>query len=89
MQTMEEPIGLIEVQADWDPEAKVWIATSKAVPGLITEAGRREDLMARVEVMIPELLSTDDGADKGTMAVEVVLHSNGDEEWSTVHVSAA
>jgi hypothetical protein len=28
----------ITLKAGWDPEAKVWVATSDDVPGLITEA---------------------------------------------------
>ena len=32
----------ITVNAEWDPEAKVWVATSDDVPGLITEANTVE-----------------------------------------------
>lgn len=42
----------IEVSADWDSEARVWVATSEDVPGLVTEAATPEEL----EVLIPELL---------------------------------
>lgn len=44
------------VQADWDAEANVWVATSSDVPGLATEAGTIEDLTTRLRAMIPELL---------------------------------
>ncbi|HEX7678010.1 MAG TPA: DUF1902 domain-containing protein [Thermoanaerobaculia bacterium] len=44
------------VQADWDPEANVWVATSDDVPGLATEAETIEELTARLRTMIPELL---------------------------------
>jgi hypothetical protein len=27
----------ITINVEWDPEAKVWVATSNDVPGLITE----------------------------------------------------
>ena len=44
------------VQADWDPEGNVWVATSDDVPGLATEAETIEELTARLRTMIPELL---------------------------------
>ena len=44
------------VEADWDPEAGVWVATSTDVPGLATEAETIEDLTNRLRIMIPELL---------------------------------
>jgi predicted RNase H-like HicB family nuclease len=46
----------ITVNAEWDPEAKVWVATSVDVPGLITEANTVEALAEKLSVMIPELL---------------------------------
>ena len=46
----------ITVHAEWDPEAKVWVATSDDVPGLITEANTVEALAEKLSVMIPELL---------------------------------
>lgn len=45
-----------KVQADWDPEADVWVATSKDVPGLATEASTLELLTRKLRKMIPELL---------------------------------
>jgi predicted RNase H-like HicB family nuclease len=44
------------VEADWDPDANVWVATSADVPGLATEAETIEDLTDRLRTMIPELL---------------------------------
>jgi len=44
------------IQADWDPEAGVWVATSADVPGLATEAETIEGLTDRLRTMIPELL---------------------------------
>ena len=46
----------ITVNAEWDAEAKVWVATSDDVPGLITEAETVEALAEKLSVMIPELL---------------------------------
>jgi predicted RNase H-like HicB family nuclease len=46
----------IRVEAIWDGEAQVWVATSDDVPGLITEADTSEQLIEKLQVMIPELL---------------------------------
>jgi len=44
------------VQADWDPEAGVWVATSDDVPGLATEAETIEALTEKLRTIVPELL---------------------------------
>jgi predicted RNase H-like HicB family nuclease len=44
------------VHAEWDADAQVWVASSEAVPGLATEANTTEELLAKLRVMIPELL---------------------------------
>lgn len=48
------------VSAAWDDEAKVWVATSDDVPGLVTEARTLDALVERVHAVAPELL--DDNA---------------------------
>ncbi|MGM3305923.1 DUF1902 domain-containing protein [Anabaena sp. WFMT] len=45
-----------QVEAFWDAEAEVWVATSEDVPGLVTEASTIEVLTAKLRVIIPELL---------------------------------
>lgn len=45
-----------QVVAEWDEEAKVWVATSDDVPGLVAEAETPEQLVNRLRVMVPELL---------------------------------
>lgn len=40
----------------WDDEARVWIATSEDIPGLILESGSADVLMERVRYAVPELL---------------------------------
>ena len=57
----------ITVSAEWDPEAKVWVATSDDVPGLITEADTVEALAEKLSVMVPELLEAN-----GTLVGKVV-----------------
>ncbi len=44
------------VEAFWDSEAEVWVATSEDVPGLVTEAETIELLASKLRVMIPELI---------------------------------
>ena len=53
-ETMEPKV--LHVQADWDPEAEVWVATSDDVPGLATEAETIETLTEKLRTLIPELL---------------------------------
>ena len=48
--------GEIRVRAMWDTEARVWVAESDDVPGLITEAESTSALKQKLEVLIPELL---------------------------------
>ncbi len=42
--------------ADWDSEASVWVAKSDDVPGLVAEAPTPEELKAKLEILVPELL---------------------------------
>ena len=44
----------------WDNEAKVWIATSEDVSGLILEDESFDNLLNRVFIAIPELLESND-----------------------------
>jgi hypothetical protein len=46
----------IIVRADWDDEAKVWVATSTDIDGLVTEAPTLEALRAKVLTMVVELM---------------------------------
>ena len=49
--------------AKWDDEAKVWVATSEDVPGLITEARSMDTLVQKLETLIPELLELNGALD--------------------------
>jgi len=53
---------VIEVQAQWDPEAEVWWAESADLPGLVSEAPTLEALINRVSLAIPDLLTAGQGA---------------------------
>jgi predicted RNase H-like HicB family nuclease len=60
------------VRAEWDEEAKVWVATSDDVPGLVTEAETMEALSSKLEVMIPELLAENGYPDINKISYEVL-----------------
>jgi hypothetical protein len=47
---------MITVNAFWDDEARVWVATSEDVRGLATEAETIDSLVSKLKIMIPELL---------------------------------
>jgi len=44
------------IRAEWDDEARVWVATSEDVPGLATAESTLEGLVEKLKVLIPELL---------------------------------
>ncbi len=46
---------LILVRAEWDDDAKVWVATSADIAGLATEAATLEELRDKVLAMVGEL----------------------------------
>ena len=46
---------VISVEANWDPEAKVWVAESGDIP-LVTEAPTVEGLLAKLPGIIQDLL---------------------------------
>jgi hypothetical protein len=45
-----------EVHACWDDEARVWYVSESDVPGLSAEAETTEELLAKLRVIIPELV---------------------------------
>lgn len=55
----------INVNAFWDDEASVYVATSDDVPGLVTEADSVDHLVEKLKCMIPELLLLNTDNDTG------------------------
>ena len=53
---LDHTMNEYHVSTFWDEEAKVWVAISDDVPGLVTEAETVELLLGKLRVMIPELL---------------------------------
>jgi Domain of unknown function (DUF1902) len=63
---MEKSKPLI-VKATWDDDAKVWVATSNDILGLVTEAESMDAMVKKLQVIIPELLDANgypDGDDE-------------------------
>jgi hypothetical protein len=46
----------ITINARWDPEASVWIATSDDVTGLVVEADTWPAMIEEVRLVLPDLL---------------------------------
>jgi hypothetical protein len=56
-----------EIQIVWDDEARVWIATSEDIPGLVLESGSVDALIERVRIAASELLELDERCREGTL----------------------
>ncbi len=46
----------LTIEARWDGEAAVWIATSNDVPGLVVEADSWPSMIEEVRLILPDLL---------------------------------
>ena len=60
------------VHAQWDEEAKVWVASSEEVPGLATEADTTEALILKLKTLIPELLELNGQTPSKPIAFELL-----------------
>ena len=60
------------VHAQWDEEARVWVASSDDVPGLATEADTTEALVQKLKTLIPELLEVNGQARLAPIAFELL-----------------
>lgn len=49
-------LNTLTVRALWDDDARVWVAESDEVPGLVAEATTIEGLLEKLRVRVPELL---------------------------------
>jgi len=49
----------IRIDARWDDEAHVWIATSGDAPGLVVEAPSWQSMIDEVRSVLPDLLELD------------------------------
>ncbi|MBU6528118.1 DUF1902 domain-containing protein [Methylocystis sp. MJC1] len=51
----------VQIDAEWDDEARVWIATSDDAPGLVVEAETWQAMIDDVRVILPGLLGLNEG----------------------------
>ena len=58
----------VTIEANWDDEAGVWLATSSDVPGLVVEAESWSRMIEEVELVLPELLELSNNGD-GTLSL--------------------
>ena len=66
-----------KVEAFWDEEVKVWVATSDDISGLATEADSLEFLTKKLHNMIPELMIANNVIPSnytGQISLELVTH---------------
>ncbi|CAJ0870721.1 hypothetical protein AMST5_02256 [freshwater sediment metagenome] len=52
----------IQIDAQWDDAARVWIATSQDAPGLVVEADSWQTIIDEVTAALPELQELNGGA---------------------------
>ena len=65
----------IVVHADWDPDANVWVATTRDLRGLVTEADTIEALRAKLPGMILDLLE-EYGISDPPASIEIVARAS-------------
>ncbi len=65
----------IVIHADWDPEAGVWVATTRDLRGLVTEADTMEALRAKLPGMILDLLEENGMSDRPA-SIEIVARAS-------------
>jgi len=63
------------ISAFWDADASVWVASSDDVPGLVTEADTMELLVAKLKVLIPDLLEANGILPKAYDSIPFHLHT--------------
>ena len=67
------------VIAEWDEDARVWVASSEDVPGLATGADTFEDLIEKLKIVIPELLVENGLLPAGTDTIPFAIKAERSE----------
>ena len=68
---------IYNIQAFWDAQAEVWVATSEEVSGLATEADTIENLNDKLREIIPQLLMLNGMLEQdyqGFIQIELICH---------------
>ncbi len=79
---MEPKKGPYIVSANWDDEAKVWVAESDDIPGLATEAPSEGALLKKLKTLIPELLELNECLPSKRKALEIVIQYQREKKVS-------
>ncbi len=66
----------LNVNALWDEEAKVWVASSDDIPGLVTEAASLDKLLERIIAVAPELLADNVSSTDVSKNLEMCIVAN-------------
>ncbi|MFG6374256.1 MAG: DUF1902 domain-containing protein [Oscillospiraceae bacterium] len=61
----------LTIRAIWDDEARVWVAESDDVPGLVLESGSMDALIERLRYAVPEMLALN-GTEKSPLQMSIV-----------------
>jgi predicted RNase H-like HicB family nuclease len=72
---MEPAMRVVVVSAEWDDEAKVWVAEAANLEGLVTEAETLEALRERLALIVPDLLE-EYGESSDDVSIELIAHSS-------------
>ena len=72
------------VDAQWDPDARVWVATSDSVPGVAMEAATCEEIIEVVKDALPDLFR-ENGLDYSKASVSVEF----DKRVEAIRLAAA
>ncbi len=78
-------MSLYHVNAEWDDEAEVRVASSEDVPGLATGADTLEALIEKLKIVIPELLEANGLLPAGVEDVPFAIKAERTENaWRVV-----
>lgn len=65
------------IDASWDNEAKVWVASSDDELGLVAEAESLDLLMSKIRELVPELIELNGlTAEASSCPYDVLVHDN-------------
>lgn len=70
------------VRAVWDAEARVGVAESNDVPGLVTEGASQETLVEKLTSLVPELLELNNHSIDRTKPIEIIVQYRREERIS-------
>jgi hypothetical protein len=66
-----------KIDARWDDEAQVWIATSADAPGLVVEASSWAQMIEEVRLTLPDLLELEESAARQiSLTIKAETHLN-------------